>query len=142
MKDKLTRLERQLENIVEDSLTRLLGADISAAAVAADLARAMEEHLQTDASGNTFAPDCFAITLESGRAARLLQQAPRIQQDLADGILRAARESGFLLEEEPAITLAGDPGLRFQELHILAWHSGKPLDSTQAMAAGVPEVEA
>jgi len=142
MKDKLTRLERQLENLVEDSLTRLLGADISAAAVAADLARAMEDHLRTDASGNSFAPDCYAITLEAGRAARLLKQAPRIQQDLADGILRAARESGFLLEEEPTITLAGDPGLRFQELHILAWHSGKPLDSTQAMAAGLPEVEA
>ena len=141
MKDKLARLERQLENLVEDSLTSLLGTDVSAVAVAADLARAMEDHLRSDESGNTFAPDCYAITLEAGRVARLLEQAPRIQQDLAEGILRAARESGFLLEEEPTITLAGDPGLRAQELRILAWHSGKPLDATQAMAAGATEVE-
>ncbi|HLC03204.1 MAG TPA: FhaA domain-containing protein, partial [Anaerolineales bacterium] len=97
MNERLKRLERQLERLVEDSLTRLLGADVSATAVAADLTRTMEDHLRLDELGNAFAPDCYAITLEAGRAERLLEQAPDITRDLAQGILTAARENGFLL---------------------------------------------
>lgn len=133
MNDRLKRLERQLESLVEDSLTKLLGADVSAAAVAADLTRSMEDHLRLDDLGNAFAPDCYAITLETDRARRLLEQAPEIKRDLAQGILRAARENGFLLDHEPTITIAEDPTLRGQELRVVAWHSGKPLESTQAM---------
>lgn len=116
-------------------MTRLLGADMSAATVAADLARSMEDHLRTDNLGNVYAPDCYAITLEADRVRRLLEQAPGIRRDLAQGILRAARESGFLLQQEPSITLAGDPGLHMQELRIVAWHSESPLESTQSMTA-------
>jgi hypothetical protein len=135
MNDRLRRLERQLESIVENSLTRLLGADMSASAVAADLARSMEDHLRTDGLGNVHAPDCYAITLEAERARRLLEQAPDIRKDLAQGILRAARENGFLLDQEPSITLAGDPGMHMQELRIAAWHNETPLESTQSMTA-------
>ncbi len=116
-------------------MTRLLGGDMSASTVAADLARSMEDHLRTDGLGNVYAPDCYAITLEAPRARRLLEQAPDICKDLAQGILRAARENGFLLDQEPSITLAGDPGLHTQELRIVAWHSETPLESTQSMTA-------
>jgi hypothetical protein len=135
MSDRLRRLERQLESIVENSLTRILGADLSASTVAADLARSMEDHLQTDGLGNAHAPDCYAITLEAERAKRLLERAPDIRRDLSQGILRAARENGFLLDQEPTITLAGDPGLHSQELRIAAWHSETRLESTQSMTA-------
>jgi hypothetical protein len=134
MNDRLRRLERQLESLVENSLTRLLGADMAPSAVAADLARCMEDNLRTDELGNAFAPDCYAITLESDRARRLLEQAPNIRLDLAQGILSAARENGFLLDQEPSITLAGDPTLNVQELRIVAWHSRKATESTQSMA--------
>lgn len=130
-----------MEGLVENSLTRLLGADFSAAAVAADLTRSMEDHLRTDELGNAFAPDCYAITLEAGRAHRLMDQAPEIRRDLAQGILRAARENGFLLDHEPAITLAGDPSLGSREVRVLAWHSEQPIESTQAMTAAELAVE-
>jgi hypothetical protein len=142
MNDRLRRLERQLESLVENSLTRLIGADISASAVAADLARAMEDHLRTDDLGNAYAPDCYAITLETDRARHLLEQAPDIRTDLAQGILRVARENDFLLDQEPSITLAGDPALHVQELRIVAWHSGAPLEATQSMTADELPVEA
>jgi hypothetical protein len=139
MNDRLRQLERQLEGLVENSLSKLLGADLSAAIVASDLARSMEDHLRTDDLGNSYAPDCFAIALESERAKRLLEQAPSLPRDLAQGILQAARENGFLLDHEPSITLAGDPALQPQELRIIAWHSQEPMESTQSITTdGLP----
>lgn len=137
MNDRLRRLELRLESLVENALTKMLGADVSASAVAADLARSMEDNLRTDNLGNAFAPDCYSISLEAERARQLLEKAPDIRRDLAQGILQAARESGFLLDHEPAITLAADPALEAHAVRILAWHSEEPLESTQAMTADV-----
>jgi FHA domain/FhaA, N-terminal domain len=141
MNDRLRRLERQLESLVENALTRMLGADMSAAVVAADLARSMEDNLRTDDLGNEFAPDSYSISLEAERARRLVENAPDIRRDLARGILQAARESGFLLDHEPTITIVADPSLEMQGVRIHAWHSEGPLESTQAMTADVLPLE-
>lgn len=137
MKNPLDRLEKQLEYLVEGSLARLLGAEISPAIVAKQLTRAMDEVSKTDQQGHQLAPDQYALTLNPQDADALLSAAPNIQTILADGVLEAVRGSGFVLQHRPNITLAADPTLDRWELRVVAWHSGSPLEFTHPMDPAV-----
>src|SRR4030065_2753038 len=94
MKDQLSRLEGNSEKLVEGSLARLLGEGLSASGVAGQLARAMADGVHKEPDGRSFAPNQFALTLNPKAAEDLLEQAPDIQVQLADGLVRAAKRSG------------------------------------------------
>ena len=134
MKDQLSRLEGHLEKLVEGSLARLLGEGLSASGVAGQLARAMSDGVRKEPGGRSFAPNQFALTLNPQAAQELLEQAPDIQGQLADGLVRAAKRSGYELSEEPHITLAADPTLGRFEVRVISWHSSSPLEFTQSMS--------
>lgn len=134
MKDQLDRLERQLEQLVEGSLSRLLGADFSPSVVAAQLTRAMEEVGKHDENGNRYAPDQYALTLNPVGANFLLQSAPNIHSVLGKGLLEAVRAVGYILPRQPTITIAADPTLKRWEIRVVAWHSGNPLEFTHPMS--------
>jgi hypothetical protein len=133
MKDQLDRLERQLEQLVEGSLSRLLGADFSPSVVAAQLTRAMEEVGKQDEDGNRYAPDQYALTLNPEDARFLLTSAPNINAVLARGLMDAVRSVGYVLPRQPTITIAADPTLKRWEVRVVAWHSGNPLEFTHPM---------
>lgn len=133
MKDQLARLEKQLELLVEGSLARLLGAEISPSAVAGQLARAMEEVGKQDEQGHSFAPDQYALTLNPDDANLLLDSAPNIHSVLAKGLLEAVRSVGYIIQRQPNITIAADPTLKRWEVRVVAWHSGNPLEFTHPM---------
>ncbi len=133
MKDQLARLERQLEVLVEGSLARLLGSEISPAVVAGQLAHAMEEVGKQDEQGRSYAPDQYALTLNPEDANFLFDSAPNIQAVLAKGLLEAVRSAGYILQRQPNITVAADPTLKRWEVRVVAWHSGNPLEFTHPM---------
>lgn len=133
MKDQLARLEKQLELLVEGSLARLLGAEISPSVVAGQLARAMEEVGKQDEQGHSFAPDQYALTLNPDDANLLLDSAPNIHSVLAKGLLEAVRSVGYIIQRQPNITIAADPTLKRWEVRVVAWHSGNPLEFTHPM---------
>jgi hypothetical protein len=133
MKDQLARLERQLEVLVEGSLARLLGAELSPSVVAGQLARAMEEVGKQDDQGRSYAPDQYALTLNPEDANFLLNSAPNIHTVLARGLLEVVRSAGYILQRQPNITIAADPTLKRWEVRVVAWHSGNPLEFTHPM---------
>jgi hypothetical protein len=136
MKDQLNRLEQHLQALVEGSLSRLLGGEISSASVASQLAAAMVDGLKWDPQGTPYAPDQFAMTLHPRDVEALILQAPDLRKELGVGLLEAARTHGYVVAAEPNITLAADPTLGRWQVRVIAWHSGNPLEFTQAMPAG------
>jgi hypothetical protein len=133
MKDQFERLEKQLELLVEGSLARLLGAEISPGVVARQLSRAMEDVGKQDEQGRRYAPDQYALTLNPEDANFLLDSAPNIHSVLARGLLEAVRSAGYILQRQPNITVAADPTLKRWEVRVVAWHSGNPLEFTHPM---------
>lgn len=133
MKAQLDRIERDLEALVEGSLASLLGARLSAGAVASKLTQAMVDVAKDDQNGRTFAPDQFALTLHPTDATKLLREEPEVQDRLSIGLLEAARQGGMLLVGEPHITVAADPTLGRWQVRVVAWHSGSPLEFTHPM---------
>ncbi|MGA9533974.1 MAG: FhaA domain-containing protein [Anaerolineales bacterium] len=139
MKARLDRIERDLESLIEGSLASLLGARLSAGAVASKLTQAMAEVAKEDQNGRTFAPDQFALTLHPSDATKLLREEPEVQDQLASGLMEAARQGGWLLVGEPHITVAADPTLGRWQIRVVAWHSGSPLEFTHPMDPAVAQ---
>jgi hypothetical protein len=133
VKDTLKRLEEQIEVLVEGSLARLLGAEISVPVVAGQLVRAMDESTKWIDDGRACAPDRYALSLHPEDVESLLRQTPRLSDELARGLLGAVRQAGLALLSDPEVTLAADPTLRRFEVRVLAWHSDNPHEFTQAM---------
>ncbi len=134
MRDRLSQLEQQLQTLIQGSLARLLGAQLSAVDVAAQLARAMEEGVRTDAQGRAQAPDQYALTLSPQDITTLLQEAEGIDEQLAQGLMEAARQAGYAMPRQPRVTLAADPTLTRWQVRVVAWHSSNP----QELTRGVP----
>ncbi|NIS80019.1 MAG: DUF3662 domain-containing protein [Anaerolineales bacterium] len=133
MKSHLHRLEKQIEKLVEDSLSRLLGVEIQPASIASQLARAMDDGVRYSESDQPFAPDQFALTFNPQDVDALLKHAPGLHDDLASGLLEVARTNDYRLSREPQVTLAADPTLSRREVRVVAWHSSSPVEFTQAI---------
>ena len=133
MREQLSNLEGQLENLFEGSLANLIGEELSAGTLARQLARTMEDGLRRDDAGHAFAPNEFALTLNPEDASRLVEQAPDIQAVLSRDVAQAAERCGYSLTHQPSITLASDPTLDRREVRVISWHSSNPLEFTKAM---------
>lgn len=133
MANPLDRIEEQIEKFVEGALSRLIGLQISAVDVAAQLSRALNDGIRRTEEGKPFAPDKYALTFHPDDARTLLESAPDLHGELARGLLDVARECGYLVFRDPVVTIAVDPTLRPRGLRVVAWHSTAPLEFTQAM---------
>ncbi len=133
MREQLSKLEGQLENLFEGSLAKLIGEEISVGTLASQLARTMEDGLRRDEAGQPYAPNEFALTLHPDDAKRIVEQAPDIQATLSEGVAQAANRCGYSLTHQPSITLASDPTLARREIRVISWHSSNPLEFTKAM---------
>jgi len=132
MKDQLAQVEKRLQSLVEDSLSRLAGGKLSPAAVANQLAAAMIAGLVWEDDGTAGAPDQYAIALHPKDVESLIEQAPDLGADLSTALLEVARESGYAMPTAPHVTLAADPTLKRWEVRVVAWHSGTQLEFTLA----------
>jgi hypothetical protein len=68
------------------------------------------------------------------RGAAVLVEKP-IASSVEEGwrMVEAAREAGYRMPRSPQVALAADPTLARHEVRVVAWHGGRPLESTQAM---------
>src|SRR3989304_3284068 len=109
MKDQLAQVEKRLQSLVEDSLSRLAGGKLSPAAVANQLAAAMIAGLGWGGDAPAGAPDQYAIALHPKDVESLIEQAPDLGADLSTALLEVARESGYAMPTAPHATLAAAP---------------------------------
>ena len=132
MKRQLAQVEKRLQSLVEDSLSRLAGGKLSPAAVANQLAAGMIDGLVWEDDGTAGAPDQYAIALHPKDVESLIEQAPDLGAELSTALLEVARESGYAMPTAPHVTLAADPTLNRWEVRVVAWHSDTQLEFTQA----------
>lgn len=122
----LARFEALAQRLVEGSLLRLFGGRLETAEIAAQLARALEDHLQANR-----APDHYTLTLHPADAAFLQREQPTLAEDMASLIVRLAREAGLTLAVWPQVTLQADASVGRQHVRIVAAHSVGVAEATQ-----------
>jgi hypothetical protein len=131
MSNGFEKLEAQLARLIEGSIARLLGSNISIASIAAQLATAMEDGLRQVDAGVQCAPDHYILMMNPAAVEEVEKSISELTSSLTSGLLEAANSLGYLLIRNPEISISADPSLDRFEIEVSAWHSTSPLEETQ-----------
>ena len=135
---RLAKLEAQIEQWIEGSLSRLLAGRLQAREVAVRLARAMEDHALPGASGERLAPTRYQIRLHPDDAAALQTDSPDLLKSLTSELLIFARELDLTFTAPPTIALEPDSTVEPNGVVVAA--ASDPKNETRPMPA-LPAVE-
>jgi hypothetical protein len=134
-KKQFNQLEAYLEQFIEGAFANLLGSRIRAPDVALRLARAMESGAKPAQPGDPrpIAPDQYTIHAHPSVQSHLLSDHPDLLVTLAEHLIELATQSGYRLENRPAVRLLADKNLDSSTLRITANHTSHDASSTAAM---------
>lgn len=136
MNDKLiAQLERQLEYLIEGAFTNLFRKRLSTHDIALKLARSMESSLRYDPSdmSHPVAPDQYTILLHPEHHQLLEKNRPELASTLADHLIDIAGEAGYRMAQKPSVHILPQPQLGKSEVTVVANHTSKEENPTQAM---------
>lgn len=131
MRDTLSRFEARVERLVEGTLTRWFGSQLSAKEILVHLARAMEDQAEHGSGGVLVAPTAFSVRMNPVDARTYLDGDPRVFADMQTGLVELARDMGLLLLKPPVVTIEPDEGVPSHGLMVTAHHEGA--GDTQSM---------
>ncbi|PID86140.1 MAG: hypothetical protein CSA11_08575 [Chloroflexi bacterium] len=114
-KFRLSKFESIAQGLVEGSFSRLLGGELEPLEVASRLARAME-----DGHRDGFAPDVYAVSLNSVDYETLQGKNAQLEIELAATVVELAKKMDLRLKEHPQITLMADAAVKKQQIRVKA----------------------
>jgi len=136
MKDRhISRLETHLERLIEGAFARFFGRQIRAQDIALQLARAMENGLQTATATDPrpIAPDLYQIDLSQETLDHLLTHQPNLEAILGEHMLELATSAGYRLDNDPVINLIPNTNLSSDDLKIQAKHTKNNQHATRSL---------
>jgi hypothetical protein len=135
MKDFLSRAENGLQNLIERTLERIAGGKLTPASLGIIVVRAAETSLRKDQGGRSWAPDKIDILLHPLDLEELSKGTPDLKMFLANAVLKAARDGGFFVAEEPEITLEVDDERERSKVYVHTSHSQEIPERTRQMSS-------
>jgi hypothetical protein len=114
-KGRLSRLEAQMEALVEGTFARLFAGRLHPRDIGLQLARALED---SAAAGRPAVR--YAVRLNPADAQALLGEQPRLAEILAQDLVTAAREAKFTLPDVPDVLILPDPLLKPRSVTVTA----------------------
>jgi len=142
MNDQFSRLEAQLERMIEGAFTQFFGKIIRPQDIAVRLSRAMEDHLRESDDGDprAYAPDQYTIRINETVRAELLAQQPTLSAILCQHMIDLATAGDHRLTHIPQIDLIGDHQLDPADLIITATHLDPKIHHTAVMVDAAPSL--
>lgn len=136
---KLSRLEAQLEHLIEGAFAQLFSKAIRPQDIAVQLSRAMESSLAAgeDNDFRPIAPDDYVIRMNPDVHEHLLRRQPLLASILSQHIVDLATHSGYRLNHRPAIRIVADEQLGPSEMTVHAEH----IDSQKSATAVMERIE-
>jgi hypothetical protein len=119
---KLSRIEAQLERLIEGAFAQLFSKSIRPQDIALQLSRAMESNLQADDEGESrpIAPDDYVIRMNPDVQEHLLKRQPALASILSQHMVQLAMHAGYRLKHTPVIRVIADPDLAPSEVFVNA----------------------
>src|SRR2546422_10893919 len=103
--------------MIEGWSARLFRAKLQPVQIAKRLIRAMESH-QTVSLSKTFVPNSFVVSLSAVDYAGFEQYRRSLEQDLAEGVLGAARARNYTLLAFPNVEIQRDEDLAPGDMRV------------------------
>jgi hypothetical protein len=131
----VTRLEEQLERLVEGAFTHFFGKKIHAHDIALELSRAMEDSAVTVTPGDPrpLAPDHYLIFMHSAVIQHLLHRQPVLTEILSQHMVELATNAGYRLDNLPLIEIHADDNLGTGTVLVQAQHTDRRRNTTALM---------
>jgi hypothetical protein len=120
MDERLAKLEERMEALFEGTIPRLLGARLTSAAIARQVAKAMEDGALRDDEGVLVAPDTFLLEMHPEDYILLLEAEPDLPKLISQVLLGVARGAGYHLAKEPTVRFIPDLQVDGDRLQV-AW---------------------
>jgi hypothetical protein len=127
MEDESRQLHGVISSLVKDSISGNAAELVSIEAIADKMTKEVNACSRTDSRGQSYAPDQYTLSLNPDDFEALHEIEPEAQNKLSANLANALKQAGFILFRDPNITLATDPTLVKQDVRVIAWHSGDPL---------------
>lgn len=134
MSDRLAKLEAQIEQFVEGTLTRLLAGRLQAHEVAVRLARAMEDNARPGPHDTRLAPTHYHVRINPDDAGAIRSKTPDLTDSLSSELVIFARQLGLALPGQPVIVIEPDPEVAPHDVVVEA-SANRPLAQTRPMPA-------
>jgi pSer/pThr/pTyr-binding forkhead associated (FHA) protein len=131
--ERFSRLEDQIQRLVEGGFARLFAGRLHPRDVLTRLARAMEDHSRETEDGDLLAPDVYIVRLNPQDHEEILAEGTDLADRLADELIRMARSADLRLVTRPQIRLLADVTIEPHDVSISAQHTRPQVETTQAM---------
>jgi hypothetical protein len=131
----ISRLENSLERLIEGAFARFFGRRIRAQDIALQLARAMENGLQSASNDDPrpVAPDLYQIEINQQTLEHILAHQPNLEAILGEHMLDLATQSGYSLDNDPVINLLATENTAADALKVTATHTKNDKLSTRSL---------
>jgi hypothetical protein len=132
---RFTRLEAQLERLIEGAFAQLFSKSIRPQDIALHLSRAMEDGIEIGADGDArpVAPDHYEIRIHPAVCGHLLHRAPDLGTILSQHMVNLATHAGYRLGSQPTVEIVADPVIAPNELVVEALHAASRFQQTARM---------
>ncbi len=131
--ERFSRLEDQIQRLVEGGFARLFAGRLHPRDVLTRLAHAMEDRSHETETGDLLAPDVYIVRLNPQDHEEILASGVDLVDQLADELVKMARSAGLKLIARPQIRLLADLTVEPHDVAISAQHTRPKVETTQAM---------
>lgn len=135
VRDGFSRFEEHIERLVEGSFARLFAGHLHPREIAVQLARAMEDHAQTDEDGQPVAPHRYTVALHPTDHKAIFRLQPDFADRLAEELVDMARAAGMRMVSVPDVQVVPDQQVAERRASVQASHAEDSHDATQALEA-------
>lgn len=130
---RITNLEERLESLIEGGFARMFRGTLQPRKVGVKLVRAIEDHTVNGPQDRDVAPTRYTIRLNPADYEQIIQNTPKISQQLAKQVITYCTENDLILLSTPVILLEADPAIQHHQLHIDASHASQKHETTQML---------
>lgn len=129
-----TRLKVAIKTWIGESLAPLLReGGVSVEPAVEQFLNELSELSRVDNEGAAYAPDQYTLSLHPAAMMGVGQSITDVHNALSRSFEQLLANVGYNLTRRLHITLATDPTLKEGSMHVIAWHSGDPLNVTREL---------
>lgn len=136
----LTKIETQLQSLIEGSAVRLLPYIDNNFNLSRQIVTAMESAIQVDKDGFSIAPNLFTLYVHP-LVESTLNANQTLLDELAELIFLSGTEAGLIFYSHPSIRVRPDPDLKQHKVIIMPEIKSGQLDKTSTVIVSIEGAE-
>lgn len=117
---RFKKLDNSLQRGLDNGFARVFGGKVVPTEIDELLKQHTEESIMSDQDGNLLAPNMFNVEVSANDLESMLQDRPRLTEDLADRLSRYIRNQGWSTASPVVVEVKAQDGLHTGQLKVEA----------------------